>query len=81
MRSAQSSAQEARQREKLMKERERIASMLDNHETPENIPDSNKMYELWLERLGDKPGVRRNDKFDLIPHVTLSRNVEEMSEE
>ena len=62
----------------MLKERERIASMLDNHETPENIPDSNKMYEMWLERLGEKPGVRRNDKFDLVPHVTLSRNVVEM---
>jgi len=65
----------------MLEERERIGSLLDNHETPMDIPTSNKMYEMWLERLGDRPGIRRNDKFDLKEHVVLSLHAEDIVED
>lgn len=65
----------------MLNERERIINMLENHELPETIPDSNKIYEMWLEKIGEKKGIRRDDKFDLKPHTMLSRSVEDMDQD
>ena len=45
--------------------------MLEDKEMPTDIPTSNKLYELWLEKQRDRPNIRRDDKYDLIPHDTL----------
>ena len=46
----------------LFEERERIEKKMENKEEPESIPESNKMFELWLEKQGDRPGLRQDDK-------------------
>lgn len=45
--------------------------MLENKTPVRDIPTSNKLFELWIEKQGDRPGVRQNDKYDLVPHETL----------
>lgn len=54
--------------------------MVENREVPTDIPTSNKMYEMWLETIGDKRGVRQNEKHDLVPHDTVLVHAEDMSE-
>ena len=71
MRSSQKDEYEARRIQKQMEERERLERMLENRELTTDIPTSNKLYELWLEKLGEKPGFRQDDKHDLKPHASL----------
>jgi len=52
--------------------------MLANNEGSNEIPTSNKIFEMWLEKLGERPGVRREDKHDLKPHLSLKRRPEDI---
>ena len=36
--------------------------MYENKEVPTDIPTSNKLYELRLEKQKDRPGIRQDDK-------------------
>jgi hypothetical protein len=49
-------------REKMSAERARLEEMLENKTPVRDIPTSNKLFELWLEKQGDRPGVRQDDK-------------------
>jgi len=62
LRSGQGTPEESFQRQKKFEEREHIAGMLERREVAKDIPTSNKMYEMWLENLGQKPGLRQEDK-------------------
>jgi len=62
LRSGDGTPGETYRRQKKFEERERIEKMLERGEVASDIPTSNKMYELWLEKLGDKPGLRQDDK-------------------
>ena len=62
MRSGQGTPESAHRRQKQFEERERIETMYENKEVPTDIPTSNKLYELWLEKQKDRPGLRQDDK-------------------
>ena len=53
---------EAYQREKMFEEKTRLENILENKEPVTDIPTSNKLFELWLEQQGDRPGIRQDDK-------------------
>ena len=53
--------------------------MMENKEMPTDIPTANKLYELWLEKQRDRPNIRRDDKYDLIPHDTLQLRAEHIN--
>jgi len=72
--------QEAIRRAKQLAEKERIADMLENNILATDIPTSNKMYDAWLEKQGDRPGIRQDDKYDLIPHDTVYLHAEDVEE-
>ena len=62
LRSSQGTPEESYLRQKKFEEREHIANMLEKRMVPTDIPTSNKMYEMWLEKLGEKPGLRQDEK-------------------
>jgi len=39
------------------------------------------VYEYWIEQQADRPGIRRDDKYDLVPAGTLVLNPEEFEQE
>jgi hypothetical protein len=45
--------------------------MVRNKDKPTDIITSNAMYEYWLETQADRPGLRRDDKYDLKPAGVL----------
>ena len=53
---------EAYQREKMFEEKTRLERIQENKEPVTDIPTSNKLFELWLEQQGDRPGIRQDDK-------------------
>jgi len=55
--------------------------MLENKEVATDIPTSNKLYERWIEMQGDRPGIRQDDKYDLIPHDTVYLHAEDVEAE
>jgi hypothetical protein len=55
--------------------------MLENGEVAKDIPTANRIYEMWLEKLGEKPGLRRDEKHDLKPHATLMLHAEDIVDE
>ena len=46
----------------MFEERERLEQMLETGEVPTDIPTSNKLFDLWKEKMADTPGAHRNDK-------------------
>ena len=62
MRSGMGTPDEAYQREKMFEEKTRLENILENKEPVTDIPTSNKLFELWLEQQGDRPGIRQDDK-------------------
>ena len=51
---------------------------MENKEPVTDIPTSNKLFELWLEKQADRPGIRQDDKYDLVPHETLYLHAEDV---
>lgn len=68
-------------REKMFEEKTRLERMMENKERVTDIPTSNKLFELWLEKQGDRPGLRKDDKYDLVPHETLYLHAEDIESE
>ena len=62
LRSGNGDPDETHRRKQMFEERERLQKKVENKERPENIPESNKMFELWLENQADRPGLRQDDK-------------------
>ena len=62
LRSGQGTQEQAFRRQKMLEERQRLESMLENKEVPTDIPTSNKLFELWKEKMSDRPGVRQSEK-------------------
>ncbi len=62
LRSGSGDPEQSHRRKQKFEEREHLEIKLANKERPDNIPESNKMYDLWLEKQGDRPGVRQDDK-------------------
>lgn len=58
MRSGQGTPEESYMREKMFEEKTRLERMMENKERVTDIPTSNKLFELWLEKQGDRPGLR-----------------------
>ena len=58
MRSGQGTAEQSFKREKMFEERTRLENILENKEPVYDIPTSNKVFELWLEKQGDRQGIR-----------------------
>ena len=56
-------------------------SMYENKEEATDIPTSNKLYEYWLEKQSDRPGIRQDDKYDLVAHETLTLRAEDIYDE
>ena len=50
MRSGQGTPEESYMREKMFEEKTRLERMLENKERVTDIPTSNKLFELWLEK-------------------------------
>lgn len=46
----------------MFEEKTRLEEILENKEAVTDIPTSNKLFELWLEKQGDRPGIRQDDK-------------------
>lgn len=81
MRSGQGTPDQAYKREKMFEEKTRLEGILENKEPVTDIPTSNKLFELWLEKQADRPGIRQDDKYDLVPHETLYLNAEDIVSE
>jgi len=69
---------EAYQREKMFEEKTRLERIQENKEPVTDIPTSNKLFELWLEQQGDRPGIRQDEKYDLVPHETVYLHAEDI---
>jgi len=69
---------EAYQREKMFEEKTRLERIQENKEPVTDIPTSNKLFELWLEQQGDRPGIRQDEKYDLLPHETVYLHAEDI---
>lgn len=61
-RSGQGEPAQARQRQMKLEEREKLLTMMENKVRPTDIPTANKLFDLWKEQQGDRPGVRQDDK-------------------
>lgn len=78
MRSSQGTPEQSYQREKMFAEKTRLENIMENKEPVTDIPTSNKLFELWLEKQADRPGIRQDDKYDLVPHDTLYLHAEDV---
>ena len=78
LRSSQGTPDQEHKNRKMFEEKERLEKMYESGEKPTDIPTSNKLYEMWLEKQADRPGIRQDDKYDLIPHETLQLNAEDI---
>ena len=81
MRSGQGTPEQTHKRERMFEERSRLENIMENKEPVYDIPTSNKLFELWLEKQGDRPGIRQDDKYDLVPHETLYLSAEDVPDE
>ena len=54
--------EQAHRRQKEFEERERIADLIESKAVPETHSDANKVYNMWLEKQRDRPGVRNDPK-------------------
>ena len=62
LRSGMGSPEQAHRRQKEFEERERIADLIESKAVPETHSDANKVYNMWLEKQRDRPGVRNDPK-------------------
>lgn len=62
MRSGQGTPEQVYKRERMFEERTRLEEILENNTPVRDIPTSNKLFELWLEKQGDRAGIYQNDK-------------------
>lgn len=81
MRSGQGTPEQTFKRERMFEERTRLENIMENKEPVYDIPTSNKLFELWLEKQSDRPGIRQDDKYDLVPHETLYLSAEDVPDQ
>ena len=61
-RSGMGTPEQSKAQERMFAERERIETMYENKEAPKDPRESKLLFDYWLERQADRPGIRQDDK-------------------